>query len=86
MSAPYPTPDVRTSPVRFTLPVGLVTYDDPGRFVERICAKGDLGRLIVEGEPPFATPEGWVVVIVDDDEHGRLYAPVHPGMVEAVER
>lgn len=71
---------IRTTPVRFTLgPLGLVSADSPYKFAEEVVNEGDHGDMIVQGELPFSVPEGWVLVKV-----GELYAPVHPGMVEAV--
>jgi hypothetical protein len=72
--------EIRTSPVRFLGgPLGLVTADEPYRFVEQTVGEGDLGELIVQGELPIAVPDGWVLVRVGD-----LYAPVHPSSVERV--
>lgn len=72
--------EVRTTPVRFKIgPIGLVTADNPYKFVERTANVGDVGEMIVQGELPFTVPDGYVLVKVDD-----LYAPVDPAMVEVV--
>jgi len=66
--------------VRFTFPaLGLVSADEPRRFVERTVGIGDEGLLLVEGDPPFETAEGYVLVKVDD-----LWAPVDPAMIEVM--
>lgn len=65
--------------VRFTSgPIGLVTSDDPYRFVAETVTVGDVGLMLLPNEPlPFSIPEGWRLVKV-----GPLYAPVHPEMIE----
>lgn len=76
------------SRVRFTTDsIGLVTRDEPYRFVEPIVGTGDEGELIAP--PPFPVPDGWLVVrvpmdFVDQwgDSHDALFAPVDPAMIE----
>lgn len=70
--------ELRTVPVRFNHgPLGLVDAARPHRFVERTVNAGDVGRLIVEGTPPFDVPDGWLLVKVDE-----LYCPVHPAAID----
>ena len=75
--------------VRFTTDgIGLVTKENPGRFVEPIASRGDVGELL--DDPPFSVPHGWRVVRVPiefhdpitERRHVSLYAPVHPSMIE----
>ena len=71
-----------------TANIGTIRIHNPYRFTDYVASDGDEG-IIVDSE---SLPEGWVLVRLDEpdpepdhhDSDGHLYAPVHPGMIEAV--
>lgn len=69
--------------VRFTADtLGVMRLDAGAKFAAPTVGKGDTGTVFSH---PGQMPDGWLMVETEltDDDGARLYAPVHPDMIEA---